>query len=545
MIRAAWFLLTLAFIATAASPESGYVGSKACFGCHAEIYRSYIKTAMGHSLSPAADLNKLSGPTSVEVKSARSDGNVGRMFQENSDWFQSEQRAQGFSHTEKLDYLVGSGANGFTPLIRREQGLFQAPLSYYSKTGTWDWSPGYEQRDLGFSRPVPEQCIVCHSGRAAPIGGRKNLYANPPFHELAIGCENCHGPGAQHVRAPKHDHSIVNPGKLSPRLAENICMNCHQGGDARVLQPGRDYLDYRPGEWLLDTVAIFKTPAKPEEKSEGDLLEHNAAMKMSRCFRASNGKLSCLTCHDPHVQPEQRALVGYFRQKCFTCHTDESCSFSKKTRLSQTPPDNCIGCHMPRRDVTVISHAALTNHRIPARISDPTPVSDQENGNDLILLNPAEGRKTVIPDVMLLRAYSEVAERNPSYQAQYVELLDQLAHRGSKEPFVEAALGHKLLAEGKAEEALPHLSIGLALNETAAYEDMAKALSNLGQEEEALTCLERATEGDPFNDVLLKKLVLEYIKLKRYSEAKRQMQRYVDLFPEDQFMRGLLARVTN
>ena len=54
--------------------------------------------------------------------------------------------------------------------------------------------------------------------------------------------------------------SIVNPARLKPRLAEDICLNCHQSGDARVTQPGRSYLDFRPGEWLFDTAVIFREP---------------------------------------------------------------------------------------------------------------------------------------------------------------------------------------------------------------------------------------------------------------------------------------------
>src|SRR5205085_11594776 len=80
-------------------------------------------------------------------------------------------------------------------------------------------------------------------------------------------------------------------------------MNCHQGGDARVLQPGKSYLDFRPGQWLIETVAIFKIPPQPGEQKDSDLLEHDSAMKISHCFRESRAKLSCLTCHDPHVQP--------------------------------------------------------------------------------------------------------------------------------------------------------------------------------------------------------------------------------------------------
>ena len=75
-------------------------------------------------------------------------------------------------------------------------------------------------------------------------------------------------------------------------------------------------------------------------------------------------------------------------------------------------------------------------------------------------------------------------------------------------------------------------------------QDMAQALSNLGRTEEALSYLQAAAQQDPYNAVLLKKLTLHYINLHRYAEAQEQMRRYVQLFPEDSFMRNLLVRVT-
>ena len=164
----------------------------------------------------------------------------------------------------------------------------------------------------------------------------------------------------------------MNPAKLAPRLADNICVNCHQAGDARVTQPGRTYLDFQPGKWLFDTTVIFKQPRKADQQQQ-DLLEHYAAMQASRCFREGAGKLSCLTCHDPHVQPAPEQAADYFRPKCLTCHTDQSCRLPLATRMAQTPPDNCIGCHMQKRRVTQISHSALTNHRIPAREGESLP----------------------------------------------------------------------------------------------------------------------------------------------------------------------------
>ena len=45
---------------------------------------------------------------------------------------------------------------------------------------------------------------------------------------------------------PKQDAAwvnsqIVNPARLTPYLADNICMSCHQTGDVRVLKTGKTY----------------------------------------------------------------------------------------------------------------------------------------------------------------------------------------------------------------------------------------------------------------------------------------------------------------
>jgi hypothetical protein len=498
---------------------------------------------MGKSMRAVADIDPASfpGDTSVPVGSS---GRVLRVFHDPTGWHQSEAEPGVFTEEHTLAYAVGSGANGMTFLIRRGNYLFQAPLSFYSKTGKWDFSPGYESVDIGFTRAVPEACIVCHSGRARAVPNRNGEYLDPPFAELAIGCENCHGPGESHVKSLGRG-SIVNPAKLPPRRAEEICMNCHQRGDTRILQPGKSFTDFHPGEWLIDTLAIFNVPTKPGDQPQSDLLEHDAAMKASRCFRASGGKLSCFTCHDPHVQPRGSEAASYFREKCFVCHTDANCGLPKSIRLKHNPPDDCIGCHMPKRNVATISHSALTNHRIPAATNIPAPLEQPDANTGLILVDRPAGRHPLIPDLTLLRAYSELAPRNPDDKRRYLEMLERLSRTDAKEPFVQAALGHKALAEGRNEEALAHLAAAESLDDSTVYRDAAQALINLSRAPEAIDYLKRAEEADPFNPVVQKTLILQYINLKRYSEARQAMEEYVKSFPADTFMRNLLARVSN
>jgi Doubled CXXCH motif (Paired_CXXCH_1) len=546
-LRRILFVLWIAGLAAQSQTHSsGYVGSKACFGCHTAISRAFAKTDMGRSMGPAADLYASSLPDSATVP-VGSSARIIRAFHDQNGWYQSYSEPNVFLEQYKLDYVVGAGASGLTFLIRRENYLFQAPLSFYSKTGKWDFSPGYEGADIGFTRVVPEACITCHAGRVRAVANRNGEYLDPPFEELSIGCENCHGPGQRHVDTlGKGSASIVNPAKLQPRLAEEACMACHQRGDTRILQPGKRYDDFRPGQWLLKTLAIFKIPAQAGQQTPSDLLEHDDAMKASRCFRASNGRLSCLTCHDPHAQPRGEETVAYFRNKCFTCHTDASCRLPRAARLKSNPPDNCIGCHMPKRNVAVISHTALTNHRIPAIPDKIVPDQQQPDPRTgLILVDRSPASNISLPDLTVLRAYAELAGSNPTYQSAYLQLLERLSQKESKDPFVEAALGHKALAEGRNEEALDHLYRGVPLGDATVYSDIAQALLSLGRDTDAIRYQEQAASVEPFNATIQKKLILQYINLKRYADAQRAMKQYVTLFPSDTFMRGMLARVSN
>jgi tetratricopeptide (TPR) repeat protein len=198
---------------------------------------------------------------------------------------------------------------------------------------------------------------------------------------------------------------------------------------------------------------------------------------------------------------------------------------------------------MPKRNITEISHSALTNHRIPARadepISEPAPQPDK---GGLVLMNPSQPERA-IPKITLLKAYGQLASEHGEYQAKYLELLESVAKDQPDDSYVQAALGHKKLSEGKNEEALGLLVPALRLDQPGVQVDVAQALTNLGRAEEALPHWEAAASMDPYNPVLLKKLTLQYINLHQYVNAEKRMREYVEIFPEDKFMRDLLARV--
>lgn len=526
-----------------------YVGSKVCSGCHALIYKNYVASAMGRSVVAASQTRELVPAFgSIAVQSGDFHFEVARRGDElYQDEFQTD--ASGgfiFKRSFKLEYALGSGTNGITYAIRKGSYLFEAPLSYYQRARAWRLSPGYENTNAGFSRPMAAGCVACHGGRAKAIADRDGLYGEPPFAEMAIGCENCHGPGSLHVPHPGKSN-IVNPAKLSYSRAEEICMKCHQAGDARVYQPGKSDADFRPGMPLSNVVAIFKIPLDPATAAPADLLEHHFSMKLSKCFTGSGGRLSCLSCHDPHAMPAKIDAAAYFEKKCEACHTVSSCKLPMAQR--EQSAQGCIGCHMPKRDIGFISHSALTNHRIVARPDEPLPALAFQQATadlpDLIFLNrSAPGR---LAPLVLWQAYGELAERAPRYQTRYWQLLDRVAAQSPGNPLVQAALGRKALRQGGPESnrrAIEHLTKALQLGFTApaAFEDLADALAAIGKLDEAIDTLKRGIELSPYAPRLHKSLVLQYINAKQYALAKAEMQHYLELVPEDAFVRDLLRK---
>lgn len=548
-----------------AAPGVGYVGSKVCARCHADIYQEYLRTAMGRSMAlpDAAWLPKPVKPLRIHNEKLDRDYEI---FCKGSELYQSEsETAQNgseiFRDTHRIVYAIGTGENGIGYLAEEGNYLVEAPLSYYTQARSWELSPGYELGDLGFDRLVPIACLVCHSGRPEPVPGREGFYRNPPFRELAIGCENCHGPGQLHVEertkdAPVHgtvDRSIVNPADLPSHLANDICMMCHESGDARVLQPGKTYADFRPGTPLDRTVAIFAVPFTPQSPPQSPLLQQYMQMSLSKCYRRSDGKLACIKCHDPHFEPTTAETPAYYRKKCLSCHSEQSCGVALAERRRKSPPDNCIGCHMPRQNLQGISHSALTNHRIIAYSGEPFPSAafhmTTPSLRGLVYLDQEPGKmNSPVDPLILLQVYRDLLRQHPEYRASESRLLDILAKTQPNNPQVLSALGERAMLAGTLEgfaEAQKYLGQAIAEGSTSAsdFDLYARLLIHSGSMAEAVTVLKRDIALYPYLTERYKMLALAYLKLHEYNLALETMKQELRLFPQDSDMRKLVAHV--
>lgn len=486
----------VAILALGTLTAQEYAGSRVCTPCHAAVAARYSKSGMARSASVVAQM------PSAKVEALQ---RVFEVFTKDGQLWQRES-GDGFTNEHQVAYAIGSGANGVSYAVKRGDHLFQAPLSWYAKTKSWELSPGYEHADYGFNRPIAAACIACHAGRPRVVPLSSGRFLDPPFDELAIGCENCHGPGAKHARSAKAA-DIVNPAKLPRARAEEVCMNCHQGGDARVLMPGKTEFSFRPGSMLGESVAIFQAPSG----AETDLLQHHEAMRESSCFQKSS-TLTCHTCHSPH------GASNDFNAKCASCHQPHG-----------KGPD-CVGCHMPKRPVGFIAHAALTNHRISLK-PRVAAVGALRQFND----GPSPTATT------LFQAYGQALAKRPDFAGRFEESL-----RAAAGPIASAAKGRAALRAGKFEEAIAALREALAdgYRIAAVYEDLGYALGRAGRLEESLTALREGLAVAPYSQTIHKAIALRHIQKKDYASARKALESYVQLFPEDDFVRRLLRQVS-
>lgn len=417
-------------------PRVGYVGSKACQSCHEPEYQKFSQTAHGQSATAAEGRSELKKLPREGVTVCQSDGQTCyRVFPAKDGYYVSQfDRTVGggevHTEVEKIAFALGSPLIATGYIIQRGEYLFEAPLTFYNvpvegHVQGWGLSPGYGNDSVGFTRPVVDSCLTCHVGRLRPTDAASNRYLSPPFDELSISCESCHGPGALHVKERQAglpsqgiDNSIVNPKHLTSQLADDTCMYCHELDQARVPLPGKSFQDYRPGVPLLRTQAIFKSELLLGWNAE----EWSDELATSACYRFSNGALRCSTCHDPHFTPSIQQAPAFYRSKCLTCHQSSSCSLPLSERQHTQPVDNCITCHMPKHVAPKLVKigARGTSHRITKNDNEALPpmdtaqtVPDPKTGMILVNSDFADAQRH-LPRVVLLSAYPGILARDPS-----------------------------------------------------------------------------------------------------------------------------------
>jgi hypothetical protein len=358
-----------------AAPRNDFVGSPVCAECHSGIAAAYDGHPMAHSFGEVSSFPVIEDYT--DHHSFAPDGHYLYSIEKTTAGvFHHERRSDDsgqtlYDQSVQVDYVMGSGEQGRSYLIDRGGLLFLSPITWYSHAARWDLSPQYKlPNHRRFERRIVDDCLNCHTGRVNPVQGAENRLGSPPFFELAIGCERCHGAGGEHSRlhrlgtVARAIDPIVNPARLDPGCREDICAQCHLQGEGRYPRSGCEVGDFRPGQRLEETCIIFVAGMRTAPEGTARAVSQVEQMRASQCFQASNGAFGCISCHDPHSRPQPSDRAAFYRQKCAKCHADRGCRLPEADRLARQPEDSCIACHMPKLGTSDVPHTSQTDHRV-------------------------------------------------------------------------------------------------------------------------------------------------------------------------------------
>ena len=371
--------------------EAKFVDDRTCAECHADIFETFQHVAMStsfydfdskpivedfcanHFYHPPSDnhyeMNVVDGQFQMTRYKERSDG------------------SKTHSNTVIAQYVVGSGNHVRTYIHRNENGeMFQLPVVWYSQENKWGMAPGYDRPDhLDFGRPITRHCMFCHNGYpefepASDQFGMPHLF--PKKMPQGIGCQRCHGPGAEHIRIAEAadadvpaelkriQNSIVNSAKLTPQLQDDVCNQCHlQPSSQRssiVHRFGKGDYSYIAGQPLEDHLVHFELDRHNELTDHFEINHHPYRLRQSKCYIESENGIRCTHCHDPHSTTPVEKRLHHYRKKCLACHESNDCLDKDNGRL---PDSNCVSCHMPDRRTSDVIHVTMTDHKIARNVN--------------------------------------------------------------------------------------------------------------------------------------------------------------------------------
>ena len=218
--------------------------------------------------------------------------------------------AQALGRTRDNRWAFGAGAQAVTYVSQADEDTYiEHGLSWYKKTGAVALTPGHkDESGVQYKTFAPDanilRCFQCHSTGALRLAEHRAIQPA----QAGVRCEACHGAGAAHAAKPALGN-IRNPGKLSAAGVNELCGQCHRMPPARGVATNFD------NPWNVRHQPVY--------------------FSQSACFLKSDGKLSCISCHNPHEDTKPKADA-----KCAECHVQPK----HTTAVSN---NSCVTCHMP------------------------------------------------------------------------------------------------------------------------------------------------------------------------------------------------------
>jgi predicted CXXCH cytochrome family protein len=382
-LAAATLLLALApgGRAARAGDDTGYLGASSCVPCHGEAHAAWSGSSHAHTFERATPENMPAAVTGGETV-VHTPGTT-RFHAEDGRFFAETVGPDGEARRYPLTHVVGRmRVRMFVTTFEdgRQQvlpAMLEVPRDHwfdYTKlifgTGGTDWDtppivrPGDPSFWTGAVRSWDARCARCHVSGYQPR--RPGTQGGPRYEKRALGvdCESCHGPGAAHVAFREERREGKDPilrfGDLAHERALGVCLQCHMESEVveRGFLPGMDVFEFRDPTLLVDPERVDAS-GRPLE-----LIYDGLPFSVSRCVQ--EGKLTCITCHDPHGSPHasQMRRLPEDNANCTGCHAEIGADVGAHTRHAPAGSGSqCVSCHMPFLRIER-GHGVVADHSI-------------------------------------------------------------------------------------------------------------------------------------------------------------------------------------
>lgn len=292
-----------------------YVGRDACKECHADLYELYLGTGHAHALHKIVD-----GAAPEFPESEVPEPPAGLTW-------------------DDIHYVIG-GYGWMARFVDKQGNLItgdaDALTQYNLENDTLDTEAGWVAYHAG--EELPFDCARCHTTGYIAEGNQDDLPGlTGVWVEDGVGCENCHGPGSNHVNAPYQvSMSIVRDSQA--------CGACHSRTEVTTIEAHDGFID------------------------------HN--QQYSELFSSQKRVMECVDCHNPH----QSTIYddGADKSDCETCHYEQD-EFQKITDRRHA---SCVECHMPRVTKSAVADPARFSGDVRTHMFAINPFAKSQFNND-------------------------------------------------------------------------------------------------------------------------------------------------------------------
>lgn len=332
MIRRRLHILSFVAISVGVSfGVRGYVAATpsqtetACASCHRERSQTQPFTPMGRATALAGSNPVLEQHPKLTVRKGPYTYTV------ETQGMKSTYSVTNGKDTINIPIQWNFGAGAQTWMLEHNGKRYESAVSFYPSisgldftTGDEDLKPQNLEDAIGREIFLPETkvCFGCHATNAV-TKGKLTL----DTFETGVRCEHCHAGSALHVSdSVNGDFETAPPDlrKLPSEDISNFCGQCHRTWETVVRNHWRGQLTVRFQPYRLAN---------------------------SKCFDGADPRISCIACHDPHVDVVRNDAS--YDGKCLACHAEHPGNSASglagdHTKICPKAKSDCVSCHMPK-----------------------------------------------------------------------------------------------------------------------------------------------------------------------------------------------------